>query len=123
MASPRAIHRLAGVAALLGAATALVACGGGARPNDNDSLIAGKKTFYSKCGSCHVLAHANTHGTVGPNLDQAFDSARKSGFRASAIYSVVLGQIGDANRSGVMPRNIVTGQTARDVAAYVAKVA
>jgi cytochrome c6 len=30
-----------------------------------------KLLFQSNCGSCHVLADAETQGTVGPNLDQA----------------------------------------------------
>ena len=29
-----------------------------------------KLLFQSNCGSCHVLAAADTKGTVGPNLDQ-----------------------------------------------------
>jgi mono/diheme cytochrome c family protein len=30
----------------------------------------GKKIFQVKCGGCHTLADAGTHGTQGPNLDQ-----------------------------------------------------
>jgi mono/diheme cytochrome c family protein len=30
-----------------------------------------KLLFQSSCGSCHVLADAETQGTVGPNLDEA----------------------------------------------------
>ncbi len=37
----------------------------------NGDAAAGKAIFVSKgCGGCHTLADANTHGTVGPNLDQ-----------------------------------------------------
>ena len=30
----------------------------------------GPGIFKTNCGSCHTLAAAGTHGTVGPNLDQ-----------------------------------------------------
>jgi cbb3-type cytochrome c oxidase subunit III len=30
----------------------------------------GKTIFQSECSSCHTLAAAGTHGTIGPNLDQ-----------------------------------------------------
>ena len=30
----------------------------------------GEQIFTQNCGSCHVLAAANTTGTTGPNLDQ-----------------------------------------------------
>ena len=30
----------------------------------------GKTIFQSECASCHTLAAAGTHGTIGPNLDQ-----------------------------------------------------
>jgi mono/diheme cytochrome c family protein len=34
--------------------------------------VAGKKIFQTgPCAGCHTLADAGTHGTVGPNLDQA----------------------------------------------------
>jgi mono/diheme cytochrome c family protein len=30
----------------------------------------GKTIFQAECASCHTLAAAATHGTIGPNLDQ-----------------------------------------------------
>jgi outer membrane protein assembly factor BamB len=33
------------------------------------SLTAGKGVFNANCASCHTLADANAHGSVGPNLD------------------------------------------------------
>ena len=32
---------------------------------------AGKTVFLANCTGCHTLKAANSHGTVGPNLDQA----------------------------------------------------
>jgi mono/diheme cytochrome c family protein len=38
----------------------------------NGDAGAGKTVFASAgCKGCHTLADANSHGTVGPNLDQA----------------------------------------------------
>ena len=62
-----------------------------------------------------------TAGTTGPNLDQALGYSCAQGFEESTIYSAVLGQIDLA--AGAMPADLVTGQDAVDVAAYVASVA
>ena len=83
----------------------------------------GAKLFAGKgqCAGCHVLAAAGSHGTTGPNLDDAFAADRTQGFKQSTIQNVVLDQIRQA--SAPMPKNLVTGQDAQDVAAYVAAVA
>jgi uncharacterized cupredoxin-like copper-binding protein len=112
---------LAGVTAAA-AALALSSCsthsGGG-----NVDLISGKQMFVAKCGSCHVLARAQTKGTTGPSLDEAFQRAIRDGMKRSGIRGVVHGQILHPNVEGVMPAKIVTGQDAYDVAAYVAQAA
>jgi len=88
-------------------------------------LSNGKKLFTStaQCGSCHTLARANTKGTVGPNLDDAFRSAREDGFGDSDIEGVVNNQIAYPRRGSVMPPKLAKGEDARDIAAYVAAVA
>ena len=69
--------RAAGVGVLVaGAAAVLAACGSSGGDAD---VVAGKQLFVSKCGACHTLARAGTKGTVGPNLDQAFQQAIKDG--------------------------------------------
>src|SRR4051794_3939380 len=104
---------------LAGGASLLVALGGCAVKHDQGDKVNGKKLFVSKCGSCHVLGRARTKGTVGPNLDQAFDRALHDGFKRSVIREVVEKQILYPNIEGVMPAKLVQGQDARDVAAYV----
>jgi plastocyanin len=69
-----------------------------------------------------VLNRAGTKGTTGPSLDQAFQQDVRDGFGESAIRGVVYKQIGFARTGGVMPQNLVKGEDARDVAAYVARV-
>jgi mono/diheme cytochrome c family protein len=67
-----------------------------------------------------VLAAAGSQGTTGPNLDDAFAGSKKQGFKLSTIENVVLDQIREANPP--MPKNLVRGQDALDVSAYVAAV-
>jgi plastocyanin len=111
------------IAALVvtGAALALSACS--TQPGGNANVIAGKQLFVQKCGSCHVLARAQTKGTTGPNLDEAFQRSIKDGMERSGVRGVVHGWILHPNMNGVMPAKLVTGEKAQDVAAYVAQSA
>jgi mono/diheme cytochrome c family protein len=122
--SGRAIWLIATVAA----ATALVGltgCNLGPKPD----LDKGQQLFTQKCGSCHTLAGAGTNGDVGPNLDYAFKEARSNGFDSDTIKGVVSYQIESARPASpqqtdvYMPQNLVTGDDAENVAAYVASVA
>jgi cbb3-type cytochrome c oxidase subunit III len=107
---------------LLGALALLAGCGtGGKASSSGVDQTSGQKLFQAKCGGCHVLAAAGTQGTTGPNLDDAFGPSRKQGFKDSTIQNVVLDQI--RQPSPPMPKNLVTGQDAQDVAAFVASVA
>ena len=118
LSSPRLRTTVAGLAAV--AASVLVsACSTHAESDAN--LIAGKQLFVQKCGSCHVLGRAQTKGTTGPNLDEAFQQALKDGLERSGLRGAVHGWILHPNRYGVMPAKLVTGQKAYDVAAYVAQ--
>jgi cbb3-type cytochrome c oxidase subunit III len=109
-------------AAVLALATALLAagCGTGGIASGGDQS-AGKKLFLDKCGGCHELADAGSHGTAGPNLDDAFSYSRNQGFKQVTIEQVVRDQIELAVPP--MPQNLVTGEDADAVAAYVASVA
>jgi cbb3-type cytochrome c oxidase subunit III len=106
----------------LAVALLLAGCGtGGKATSHGVDMTSGQKLFTSSCGGCHTLAAAGTSGTIGPNLDDAFGPSRQQGFKQSTIQNVVLDQIRVA--SAPMPRNLVKGQDAQDVAAYVASVA
>ena len=110
------MRRLA--AAALAAVTVLVAsgCGTGGISKGGD-VSAGKRLYVENCASCHVMADAGPGGKIGPNLDQAFGPARTQGFEESTIQQVVRDQIALANPP--MPQNLVTGDDAEAVAAYV----
>src|SRR5947209_2533198 len=111
-----------GVPALAPLALALLALGGCTLKHPTSNLVTGKVLFVKKCGACHTLSHANTSGTVGPNLDVAFRQDRVDGIKSTSIQGLVDYWIQDPNTQGVMPARIYKGQDAQDVAAYVAAV-
>jgi mono/diheme cytochrome c family protein len=73
----------------------------------------GRDIFAQRCATCHTLAAAKAVGKVGPNLDQLHPP-----------QALVLDAIrkGRARGQGQMPQNLVDGQDAQEVAAFVAKV-
>jgi mono/diheme cytochrome c family protein len=130
--------RVLGAAALAGGVLALAACGGSSSGSGGveGDLANGKQKFTVTCGSCHQLQAAGTKGlqtivvTSGkekgrsvpvPNLDNAFRGARQQGFKESEFQGVVEDWI--KNAEPPMPRDLLTGKDAQDVAAYVASVA
>jgi len=137
-------YRVGALGAGLAAAALLAAgCGyggaanaGGQRPDTQS----GQQLFTQSCGTCHTLSAAGTSGTIGPNLDNAFAADVQEGYPQSVIENVVLdqirlgsgpgpiatysnGKLGNFKVQTQMPANIVKGQDALDVAAYVASVA
>jgi mono/diheme cytochrome c family protein len=97
--------------------------------NENADLDRGRQLFIAKCGRCHTLTQAGTNAEIGPNLDAAFMAARAEGNDADTIEGVVQSQIENPrpaspeNTNVYMPAELVTGQDAENVAAYVASVA
>jgi len=112
---------------MIGVGAALSGCG---LTDKGDNVVNGKQQFVAKCGACHVLTRAGTKGVTGPNLDQAFARAREDGFGESTFEGIVHRQIQQPGRRAQvdpitgqrvqMPANLVTGDDASDVAAYVA---
>ena len=125
-------------AGLVAAALLAAGCGTGgvANASQRPDTRSGQQLFTQNCGSCHALSAAGTSGTIGPNLDNAFAADVAQGYKQSAIENVVLDKIrlgsGEIatyttnkkfTKQTPMPANIVKGQDAIDVAAYVASVA
>ena len=111
--------------ALLGLALLLFS---GCDAKENADVERGRELFVASCGTCHALKEAATTSTVGPNLDASFADARAAGMDTDTIEGVVAAQIEspretDTDNPTYMPPELVTGQDADDVAAYVASVA
>ncbi len=70
-----------------------------------------KGLFNDTCATCHTLAASGATGEIGPNLDEVHPSRQR-----------VLDQIRTGGLSGTMPANLLTGDDAARVAAYVARV-
>jgi mono/diheme cytochrome c family protein len=111
------------LATCVAALAALALLGGCTLKHPTVNIVRGKELFVQKCGACHTLAHANSTGTIGPNLDDAFREDRMSGFKDHGIQGLVDYWIQYPNSQGVMPAKLFSGQAAQDVAAYVAAVA
>ena len=118
---------------LAGIVTAAMGVGGCNLADSGTNLVNGKEQFVAKCASCHVLERAGATGVTGPNLDEAFQRARKDGFGETTFEGLVHAQIlnpaknpqidPDTKRQATMPAKLVTGEDAEDVAAYVASAA
>jgi mono/diheme cytochrome c family protein len=86
------------------------------------NLQEGKELFVTNCGSCHTLYKAGTDGVVGPNLDELLAPPSPSPPEASTIKPRVLSAVQDGV-GGKMPKGILTGPQAEEVAEFVAQVA
>ena len=105
------------------AALLVLALGGCTLKHPTANVVRGKQMFVTKCGACHTLSHASTTGTIGPNLDDAFRQDRADGIKTTSIQGLVDYWIQYPNIQGAMPAMLYKGQSAQDVAAYVAEVA
>jgi mono/diheme cytochrome c family protein len=116
------------------AGVALVALTGCELKDDGDNLVNGKTLFVQKCSACHALARADAKGTTGPSLDEAWQQAERDGLGRSTFEGIVHRQIVQPNQNpsvdpatgkqvAPMPPDLVTGEDAQDVAAYVASAA
>ena len=75
---------------------------------------AGRESFNRACGQCHTLKASQSVGRVGPDLDEL-----------RPPKELVLDAIdnGRARGQGQMPSQVVEGEEAENVAAFVAKTA
>ena len=114
--------RARGLLLIAVAAVATVAgCGTeGVEVSDNDPDYEGAQLFAERCSGCHTLSAAGTQGTAnrsqrvqGPDLDQRTETVE------DVIYAIRNGGFSGA----IMPQNIVVGEDAEKVAAFVAKYA
>jgi mono/diheme cytochrome c family protein len=98
-----------------------VGCGTqGIQVSKDDPDHEGAQIFAERCSGCHTLTPAGTEGSAnrsqrqqGPDLDQRTETVD------DVIYAIRNGGFSGA----IMPQNIVVGDDADKVAAFVAKYA
>ena len=114
-------------AAAVAASLTITACGSeeiNADNNDPQSTVhQGAVLFHDRCGGCHTLKAAATHGsatnasqkerTDGPNLD----------FRKESVQDVLFAIRNGGFSGSIMPANVVVGQDAQKVAQFVSRYA
>ena len=114
--------RLLSLATLVAAALAVGGCGTQeielAKSNPD---YEGAELFVEHCAGCHTFEAAGTEGSAakvntrenkdGPNFDQRKESEE------DVVYAIENGGFS----SGPMPQNIVTGEDAQKIAAFIAK--
>ena len=90
----------------------LAACGGDDDEAGGDAEAGARVWAQAGCGSCHVLAAADSTGSVGPNLDEASPSFDK------VVERVTEGE-------GLMPsfKDQLSEQQIQAVARYVSESA
>lgn len=83
----------------------------------------GKELFQNTCATCHRLAAVNALGVTGPDLDEiGLDSTTKQQ-RAASEKRIEEAIKNGGTGQGLMPANLLQGEAAAEVAAYVAQVA
>jgi mono/diheme cytochrome c family protein len=120
-------RRLAITGALVVTAAGAVACGSQGISSEIASQPAnvqhGAQLFSQRCSGCHTLGVVGAQGTTnnvrqrervdGPNFDTRRETAD------NVLYAIRNGGFSGA----IMPENIVVGQDANDVAAFLSKYA
>ena len=97
--------------------------GGDASPQSVPAdLQDGKDLFVTNCGGCHTLYKAGTDGIVGPDLDDLLAPPGPTPADPATIKPRVLAAVQNGV-GGRMPKGILTGQQAEEVANFVAQVA
>jgi sulfite dehydrogenase len=86
------------------------------------NLETGKDLFVTNCGACHTLEKAGTDGVVGPNLDDLLAPPSATAPDPSTIKPRVLSAI-ENGVAGRMPKGVLSGQQADQVATFVSQVA
>lgn len=113
------MRRLLVITAALAAALVLPACGSeGIELASDDPNYEGAVLFVERCSGCHTMKAAGARGSAnravkiqGPILDERDESVE------DVLFAIRNGGFSGA----LMPQNIVVGEDAQAVAAFVAK--
>ena len=111
--------------ALLAATAGLVACGSEEISpkvaKDSPQIQAGAKLFAQRCSGCHTLDVAGTQGTTLNFRQRERTDGPNFNVRKEQVDNVLYAIRNGGYSGAIMPENIVVGQDANDVAAFLAK--
>ncbi|MDQ6807299.1 MAG: hypothetical protein M3065_20620 [Actinomycetota bacterium] len=93
-------------------------------PKSNLAIYQAAQIFAQRCGGCHTLSYAGTHGSASNIKTRLIENGPNFNLRCERPAIRVLYAIENGGFSGAtMPQNIVVGQKARDVAMFVSTYA
>jgi mono/diheme cytochrome c family protein len=116
--------KLAVTTVLLVCATALTACGSqGIQLKKSNPYYEGAVIFREHCSGCHTLAAAGAQGSATSITNRVKTSGPNFNIRVEKPEQVLYALRNGGFSGAIMPQNIVVGQQAQAVAAFLAKYA
>jgi mono/diheme cytochrome c family protein len=122
----RPVRVIVTLLALVAVAAIVSACGTQkiSASKSDPNTHAGAVIFSQRCGGCHTLSYAGTHGSASNVRSRLITNGPNFNVRCERPVTRVLYAIENGGFSGaVMPQNIVVGQDAENVAKFVATYA
>ena len=118
------VARIAALAALGASLFALSACGSeGDSVAKTSQYYRGSYVFAQRCAGCHTLDVAGTQGSATNVHDKEHTDGPNFNVRHETKDNVLYALRNGGFSGQIMPQNIVTGQTAEDVAAFLSHYA
>ncbi|MGH2763606.1 MAG: c-type cytochrome [Thermoleophilaceae bacterium] len=112
------------IASALAATVLAAGCGGEITvPEDGSAASRGAELFYERCSGCHSIDAANAYGSKPPDSLEGGERTNGPNFnvrqvsRDDALFAIRNGGFSGA----IMPANIVVGEDAEAVAAFLAE--
>src|SRR3954454_7420601 len=93
------------------------------QPGEKANVTRGANLFATRCAGCHTLARAGAHGGATRVHDRERVDGPNFNVRREDVDSVLYAIRNGGFSGAIMPENIVGGQDANDVAAFLAKYA
>lgn len=118
------MRRVSRICFLFAAAAAIGACGSQGielADGESDSIRHGAQLFSDRCSGCHTLKAAGTQGSAEKANDSEYKDGPNFNVRPETRDQVLYAIRNGGFSSGPMPQNIVVGQDAEDVAAFLEK--
>jgi mono/diheme cytochrome c family protein len=106
---------------LLGAATALVACGEqGISVSKSSPYHRGAVLFRDHCSGCHTLSVVGAEGSATSIKDRVRTNGPNFNIRKENVEQVLYAIRNGGFSGAIMPENIVVGEDAQDIAHFLA---